>query len=266
MSLIDTFNDLGYEPIPTPLGFKICCPFHEEDTPSFSVDESMGRFHCFGCGKSGSITELLNEFNLSTISEVDLLFLKKTKVLNTIADALSEFTLYPTKAKPIKQSHREITPETFNIFSAYTLDNHESIYFPCYFRGKNRGIIEKVLGGKYINHFTNGYIPFNIDRVNSSSIILVEGVFDLLSVYQAGFPNVMASLSSSYSFALIKWLKQINAVNLYILYDGDDAGEKGAKNLHIRYPDSHIIKMPDGLDPNELSNLEDFLLYNGVPR
>lgn len=29
------------------------CPFHEEKTPSFHVDESAGRFHCFGCGAQG---------------------------------------------------------------------------------------------------------------------------------------------------------------------------------------------------------------------
>ncbi|MCB9508507.1 MAG: hypothetical protein H6697_12695 [Myxococcales bacterium] len=30
-----------------------CCPFHAEDTPSFHVRRSTGRFKCFGCGESG---------------------------------------------------------------------------------------------------------------------------------------------------------------------------------------------------------------------
>ncbi len=76
----------------------------------------------------------------------------------------------------------------------------------------------------------------------------------------------MASLSASYSWSLIKWLKQINATNLYILYDGDEAGYKGAKNLHLQYTDSIIINMPQGLDPNDLANLENFLINNGVPK
>ena len=30
------------------------CPFHSEHTPSFSVNEEGGFFHCFGCGVGGN--------------------------------------------------------------------------------------------------------------------------------------------------------------------------------------------------------------------
>lgn len=38
-----------------------CCPFHNEKTPSFSVNEDKGFFHCFGCGKHGDIFSFVME-------------------------------------------------------------------------------------------------------------------------------------------------------------------------------------------------------------
>ncbi len=34
---------------------KACCPFHQEKTPSFYVNDDKGFFHCFGCGAHGDI-------------------------------------------------------------------------------------------------------------------------------------------------------------------------------------------------------------------
>ncbi|MEO7551763.1 MAG: DNA primase [Croceibacterium sp.] len=33
--------------------WKACCPFHNEHTPSFTVNDEKGFYHCFGCGAHG---------------------------------------------------------------------------------------------------------------------------------------------------------------------------------------------------------------------
>ncbi|HEX8058755.1 MAG TPA: CHC2 zinc finger domain-containing protein, partial [Novosphingobium sp.] len=33
--------------------FKACCPFHNEKSPSFYVNDEKGFYHCFGCGVHG---------------------------------------------------------------------------------------------------------------------------------------------------------------------------------------------------------------------
>lgn len=38
-----------------------CCPFHNEKTPSFSVNPSKGLFKCFGCGKGGDAVTFVME-------------------------------------------------------------------------------------------------------------------------------------------------------------------------------------------------------------
>jgi len=35
--------------------FSGLCPFHNEKTPSFTVAEQKGFFHCFGCGAHGDV-------------------------------------------------------------------------------------------------------------------------------------------------------------------------------------------------------------------
>lgn len=47
------------------------CPFHEEKTPSFSVNPSLGIFHCFGCGKGGNALTFVMEYE--NIDYVDAL-------------------------------------------------------------------------------------------------------------------------------------------------------------------------------------------------
>lgn len=41
--------------------FMAICPFHEEKTPSMSVDRARGLYHCFGCGKGGDVFAFVQE-------------------------------------------------------------------------------------------------------------------------------------------------------------------------------------------------------------
>ncbi|HHZ76112.1 MAG TPA: DNA primase, partial [Rhodospirillales bacterium] len=45
------------------------CPFHNEKTASFTVNEDKGFFHCFGCGEHGSIFDFLMKIDTLTFPE-----------------------------------------------------------------------------------------------------------------------------------------------------------------------------------------------------
>jgi DNA primase len=43
--------------------WKACCPFHQEKTPSFTINDDKGFYHCFGCGAHGDAIRFLTEAN-----------------------------------------------------------------------------------------------------------------------------------------------------------------------------------------------------------
>ena len=49
--------------------FFACCPFHQENTPSFAVFDNTGTYKCFGCGKGGNAVTFLMEHEAMTYPE-----------------------------------------------------------------------------------------------------------------------------------------------------------------------------------------------------
>jgi len=54
ISLRDLFEKTGTTVFKkNPKGFMVCCPFHEEKTPSCLINEEQGTYFCFGCRQFG---------------------------------------------------------------------------------------------------------------------------------------------------------------------------------------------------------------------
>ncbi|MDR1221132.1 MAG: DNA primase [Treponema sp.] len=49
--------------------FMGLCPFHNEKTPSFSVNPDLKLYHCFGCGKGGTVMNFIMEMDKLTFPE-----------------------------------------------------------------------------------------------------------------------------------------------------------------------------------------------------
>src|SRR6218665_375485 len=51
---------------------KACCPFHGEKTPSFTVNDQKGFYHCFGCGAHGDVVGfVMSHDNMSFMDAVE---------------------------------------------------------------------------------------------------------------------------------------------------------------------------------------------------
>lgn len=88
-----------------------------------------------------------------------------------------------------------------------------------------------------------------------SSIIMVEGYMDAISVYNAGFKNVVASMGTSLTTEQARLLKRF-APTVLISYDGDGAGQKatirGLEILQNEGIEVRVVTLPEGLDPDDV--------------
>jgi DNA primase len=57
-----------------------CCPFHQEKTPSFSVNPSKDIFYCFGCAKGGSVFNFVMEIERVSFPEAVRIVAEKANV------------------------------------------------------------------------------------------------------------------------------------------------------------------------------------------
>ena len=57
ISLLSLIERQGYQPVKQGKDYAICCPFHEEKTPSLIISPQSNLFNCFGCGAAGSVID-----------------------------------------------------------------------------------------------------------------------------------------------------------------------------------------------------------------
>ena len=86
-------------------------------------------------------------------------------------------------------------------------------------------------------------------------VIMVEGYMDTISLYQAGFKNVVASMGTSLTQEQARLIKRY-ADTVLISYDGDGAGQKanmrGLEILKDEGLNVKVVPLPEGLDPDDV--------------
>ncbi len=91
-------------------------------------------------------------------------------------------------------------------------------------------------------------------------LIIVEGYMDMISIYQAGFHNVAASLGTAFNDEHAKVLKKF-VTDVILLFDSDEAGTTAALRAIPHLVQNgfrvKVLQVPDGKDPDE------FIKQNG---
>jgi DNA primase len=133
------------------------------------------------------------------------------------------------------------------------------VIFPC----RQRGQIVNLYGRSIGAAFAHRLLPcskgglFAWESVRSfSPVILVEGLFDLAVLWQAGFRNTTCAIGAQLTPAQLAQLADQPDRSVYIAFDQDDnqAGQKAAQQLaqylHGAGVRAHILRLPHGHDPN----------------
>lgn len=110
--------------------------------------------------------------------------------------------------------------------------------------------------------FVKNRTLFNINNLKKeknlngiSEVIMVEGYMDTISLYQAGFKNVVASMGTSLTIEQARIVKRY-ADTVIVSYDGDGAGQAATiRGLEIFSNEGltvKVVRLPDGLDPDDV--------------
>lgn len=123
------------------------CPFHGEQTPSFSVAKEKQIFHCFGCGKGGNVITFLMEMeSLTFIEAIQDLARRAGIEVPTIKDG--QQTNMSEDNQNMLAANTWLT-KLYHHLLKYTKDGKEGLDYL-----KTRGINEES-----INTFQLGYAP-----------------------------------------------------------------------------------------------------------
>ena len=124
-----------------------CCPFHNEKTPSFSVNEDKGFYHCFGCGEHGDIISFVMKSE-----NVDF----KTAITELAAQAGLKMPDY--KPKPAAQVARE---ESYYQIMSGACDIYQKLLFDASGAAALEYVRRRGFTDEMIQRYRIGYAPKN---------------------------------------------------------------------------------------------------------
>ena len=315
------------------------CPFHDDHSPSMTVNPTLGIYKCFACNAGGDVFKFVQEhekidfngavewvanfvgFDLPKFASKENAEVTEERAmvrkLNELAcewfeqqlslspKALEYLAKRNISEKTRKEFHIGYAPDGREGFIGYAAKNgfspRDCVKAGLATEKKNGGIADKfrdrlmiaiqnqsgivvAFGGrdlapkqegferpKYMNSpdtalYNKSEILFGLNHSRAAiskenAVIIVEGYFDLMSLYQGGVQNVVAAsgtaLTEIHASILARYAK-----TAYLVFDGDAAGQKATmRSLEIVLPKGinpriFALSRPDGtkIDPDNFVN------------
>ncbi|UQS86545.1 DNA primase [Nicoliella spurrieriana] len=216
------------------------------------VNTKLGEHALSYLHSRGLDDETIDEFQLGFAPQENLLqpFLKQREVDQQLMHASGLF---------IERDDGTLSDRFFNRVM-YPIRNQagQTIAF------SGRVLDKQASQAKYLNSpettiFSKRDVLFNLDKAKAAvrttkDVILFEGFMDVISAFQAGVKNGIASMGTSFTDQQIHQIERITD-HLEICYDGDEPGQKAINRAvdtlaHARLK-LGVIQLPSGVDPDE---------------
>lgn len=263
----------------------VCCPYHkdgQERKPSAGIRKSDGMFHCFACGETHSLPEvisyclgykdalqgykwLITNFATTEVQERGHITVSFNRGLNATVHSVSSSTISEEELDKYRYTHkylyeRGLTDEVIEQFDIGYDKATDSITFPvrdingdCMFvarrsvRTKHFDLpkgLDKPLYGMYELSRTS-YQGTRGHRL--PEVYVCEGLFDCLRLWCVG-KFAVAGFGCLFSNYQVKQLQDLPCRTIVLALDNDEAGWKANERLR-KLLTNKIIKevvLPDG--------------------
>ena len=131
--------------------YSACCPFHQEKTPSFSVNPEKQFYYCFGCGAGGNALGFLMDYeNLEFPAAVE-----------SLADTVGMKVPREESRSPARKSQRELYPvmeQAATFYQRQLREHPDKATAVDYLKGRG-------LTGAIAKQFDLGYAPPGWDNL-----------------------------------------------------------------------------------------------------
>jgi DNA primase len=292
ISLLDYLQGQGWKPTRRSAGGRLMglCLLHPDRRPSFLVDPNKNLFYCYGCGRGGDVICLAELYH--GVRFVDaMVLLRHWGGLGSLLQDVTRFYQLQLhrhaeaaayllqrglhQAKVIEELRIGYAPgrclrawltslgypleslQQAGLVNAEGQDTYSHrIVFPLegnlYGRSAGAAPPHRFLPG------SKGGL-YGWEKVRGCpEIILVEGMFDLAVLWQAGFRNVTCALGSHLNALQFRQLcaddGRLRTVYLALDADANGSGQQAAQRLSQRLRAEGVaarrVQLPDGQDPN----------------
>jgi len=242
--------------------FVAQCPFHNERTPSFYVNDTKGIFKCFGCGEAGDAISFVQKYKqidyneslqlLAKLLNIEYTPYKQSKELIILNNYHNKLTLNENSIAILNK--RNIPLELANQFELRTgsevSTEQESVGLKKSFKSRllfpfktanntlvGYGCLTEHEKPKYINseesnifQKSNNLFGLQIAKrhiIEKKEAIITEGYFDVLTAHKFNLNNTVGISGTSLTEYHAKILAQYTD-SATLAFDGDIGGIKAA--------------------------------------